>query len=503
MKVDFEIHHIADRPGYLMKLLGATDGSESTDKTSTFIETLSSSANGIGLVIGTRTRAVLPIHDTISDTERDQARPRRNLFSGNAAPNPTFLYESAEIFEAIVSLDLGTPRRMNFSDSVALLKIVSFASELAAIVGRAPLLSVQAPVQLPPRAKSRDQSIRSREEAVPPHSSSAAVRFAIALQKPSARLRIQLADRLRAYCSERGLGLWLGDIRSGSRPGNWFQVCSLSESDYEQHFVDTPAEEVTVSVPVTFVGPARIGSTYAISSYLLSLSRPMGIVACSVTSIDDLAFLHFQLSVKGLAISDLIEAGRSLARTNLNQPPEAVINEVVKRLSNGLEEASHRELGLDLAIRAWDYKTYLGSVFPYLPPSKRRRMAIWFSWQSVRSSSGLSGPLLSLYRAFAELNIPLADVHRPGGWENAPNIEYLICREVANGVLRGKGKISLPKDAIDSNFGQPGLDSPAADFCVRLEAAWKAEADLSEPFGVLELTVSWQESWLGHWSSAP
>jgi hypothetical protein len=48
MQVAFEIHHLADRPGQLADIVARDpDGSG-------FAETLSSSANGVGLVIGTR-----------------------------------------------------------------------------------------------------------------------------------------------------------------------------------------------------------------------------------------------------------------------------------------------------------------------------------------------------------------------------------------------------------------------------------------------------------------
>src|SRR5262245_16969088 len=55
MDVDFEVHHFRDRRDYLKSLLDGTAGKG----LSGFVEVVSSSANGAGLVIGTNIGATL------------------------------------------------------------------------------------------------------------------------------------------------------------------------------------------------------------------------------------------------------------------------------------------------------------------------------------------------------------------------------------------------------------------------------------------------------------
>ena len=84
----------------------------------------------------------------------------------------------------------------------------------------------------------------------------------MALNQPSADVRLQIADRLARHCIERGLGLWLGDTRSGYRTGNWFLVLAhdrpLARRSYrraaDHHRAGNAAEGC---LPVTLVGPAR------------------------------------------------------------------------------------------------------------------------------------------------------------------------------------------------------------------------------------------------------
>ena len=61
-RVDFVVHHTADRPGYLRDTVfgrrdPALDGQADPDERPPVIETMVSAANGVGLVLGTNTGA--------------------------------------------------------------------------------------------------------------------------------------------------------------------------------------------------------------------------------------------------------------------------------------------------------------------------------------------------------------------------------------------------------------------------------------------------------------
>jgi hypothetical protein len=494
MKVDFEIHHVVDKPGYLHNLLSA----ESKASHRPFVETLSASANGVGIVVGTRTgRGYQAGGRRSPGTTWEERRGGPDIFLDTANPNPTFLYEAAERFEAIVSLDRDEPRPVRLGDAVVLLDLLTFVAKLAAEEAQAPLLSVQCPAQLPPRENHPDQNIRSHELPGPPHSCALALRFAIALHEPTAEKRIRLAETLQQYCNARGLGMWLSDGRPGGRPSNWFQVCSCSPS--RSAGLDDP--HVNVCIPVTFVGPARIGSTLAISSYLQSFAN-IGITACSITAIDDLAFISVQLTVPGLSAADVDSLNMTLRRLrDRPRSPAGIIRMILRAAAERADTDLHLDVALDLAVLAGDYKVYFKSAFPCVPSNSRRRMAVWFSWQTARTSRSLSAPLVGLYNAFREVGLPITGTRTTGG--ESPNLEYLICRQINGTVLRGKGKISVPKDLVYHNFGHAGLEVPPAEFCALLERHWKNSLDPKDAKSVTELTVAWREFWLGHWSSAP
>ena len=72
---------------------------------------------------------------------------------------------------------------------------------------------------------------------------------------------------------------------------------------------------------------------------------------------------------------------------------------------------------------------------------------------------------------------------------------------MGNSVLRGKGKISFPLDVAYSAPGQPDLHARLTSLSVRVQNAWRDRLDKSHR--ARELTVSWREYWLGHWTHAP
>ncbi|HKN95966.1 MAG TPA: hypothetical protein VJX10_02520, partial [Pseudonocardiaceae bacterium] len=339
--------------------------------------------------------------------------------------------------------------------------------------------------------------------AVPPHASSGALRFSLAVGESSTAVRMGLERQLIAYTEERGFGLWLADSRMGYRTGNWFHVRGYDADRVREHEEanDPDSRPVTICLPVTFVGPARVGSTNALLKLLRSLPF-VGIIGTSNTTLDDLAFIHMQLSVRGLTTGDLVKANRRLAdgvRSHHGGPLD-VLGDVFRALDRREEFEANTRNGPELVLRAYDYKTLVRNVFPCIPPPGRRRMAIWFSWQIECEDSGLVNVMKGLYEAFQMTALIDMKTRAWTSREESPNIEYLICRRVDYSLLRGKGKISIPKDVIDKRFKDNDLERPASRFSMNLEAAWKTK--LASIGGFRELTVAWREAWLGHWEPA-
>src|SRR5262249_20589634 len=88
-------------------------------------------------------------------------------------------------------------------------------------------------------------------------------------------------------------------------------------------------------LPVTFVGPARVGSTHAITSSLSQFPE-LGILACAGTALNALSFIRLQLAVNGAsrpALSRLNSELRTMRAANLDAA--ATLRDLVPKLIRG------------------------------------------------------------------------------------------------------------------------------------------------------------------------
>lgn len=495
MEVSFEVHHVADRPGYLADVVKNDPAALGRNARDAFAETLTSAANGVGLVVVTRTGVGVGTRRQLERSEapaRMTDTPESRIFRGAARPNPSFIYESAWRYEGIVCIDAESTR-VHWWHSRAILDLVTEIAKMAKGID-APILSLQAPAQVPLGVRRSSEALASPDEEMLDPASSLAVRFAIALEQPSAARTLELSEHLRRYCAQRGFGFWLADTRQGRRAGNWFEVDRPSHHD-----AGSPA--VKSCIPITFVGPARVGSTHAIVSFLRQY-RNIGIAACSVTSLDDLAFIHLQLVFNGDRPSEqgeldaYIDAGSPSLKT-----PFDVLSSICRIQEHDREVSLDRDRVSDLMKYAGDYESLAGPRRMMSCTDPHKRMAIWFSWQTQGTELDLAAPLQRLLGALAD--VKLGARGRRSGPHAVANVEYLICRNMGNAVLRGKGKLSVPRDIALRRSGGNGLDPWPTNLCVGIEEAWRARVARSGRQGVRELTVAWRECWLGHWSSLP
>jgi hypothetical protein len=511
--VDFEVHHTADRPGYLRDNVFVSRDTPLADRTETntvsiAVEALASAANGVGLVIGTNRGVYAPARPPTAQGSGSAAytvvdEPNRRIFRGTALPNPTFLFESAVTYEGIVSVE-PAPRSIRFDQSIEVRDLIREISRIAADVAGAPLLFLQCPAQLPDHSFT-SQDVRSCKMTSARRSSALAVRFAIALARPSARLRFELTDILRRYCTERRFGFWLADTRIGYRSGNWFQICvhddELSRRDRKDRAASVDSYAVEVCLPVSFIGPARIGSTHTIVSFLCQFSN-LGVIAASLTTLDDLAFIHLQLSAAGMRRSSLQDLNNRLAEPSswAANPSEAIMH-IHRMLSPSSSESPAYIHTSEASGRVGDYQTLAGPVLECTMPDRRKRIAVWFSWQMEGVGLDLAIPLVELFSSFSGVGLGASERAPEAGNTEIANLEYLICRDIGNSVMRGRGKFSIPEADMLAMFGGNGLEPAAVKLCMGLEDAWKASLRRRGVRGVSELTLSWREWWLGHWAS--
>jgi hypothetical protein len=512
-QVDFEVHHTADRPGYfrdnivLGKKLGFAGRANSSAK-SVLMEALASAANGVGVVIGTSTGGDMPFplrrraDGGGAFNPVVMSEPDRRVFRGTAYPNPAFLFESADTYEGIVSVD-PAPRRPRFGQSIAVRDLIREIARVASDVAAAPLLFLQAPAHLPTHSYI-GEDVRSRFVASARHSSSLAVRFSIALERPSAQLRAKLTEILGRYCADRRFGLWLIDSRAGYRAGNWFQICVHDSKGQARDLQDqdgaADSSTIEMCVPVTLIGPARIGSTYAIMSFLGQYSN-IGVLSAAITTLDDVALIHFQLSVRGVkrsqlkAVNDLIDEHGTL----LSRPVDGlrVLHDTL--IPSHGDSPDYVRAGR-LSERAGDFQSLVGPALPCVVSDRRKRIALWFSWQMEGTGRDLAKPLSHLFQAFHDVGMDLSDDSEGTGGFNIPNLEYLICRDIGNSALRGRGKLGVLEADVRGISGD-GIEDAAVKLCVSLEDAWRASISRENIIGVNELTVAWREWWLHHWAA--
>jgi hypothetical protein len=184
------------------------------------------------------------------------------------------------MYEGLISLDLEPLALLRNKHGIAIREIAQEVSHIAAFVGNSPLLSVQCPAQGPLHHEIAQNDIRERREGWG-SPSTLVIRFLIALRNTSAEKRERLTRSLINFCEVNGLGLWLKDRRLGYRSGNWFNLQPHDEKrahEYLNQFGGNEGDrQVRWILPLTLVGPARVGSTYAVINFL-SCCDTLGIV---------------------------------------------------------------------------------------------------------------------------------------------------------------------------------------------------------------------------------
>ena len=504
MQVTFEVHHVSDRPGYLMNYLEPgrpiADARPSPSPGQRFGETLTSFADGLGLVVVTRTAVGMGTTRQYRSGGLMRCEvlpnPAGRIFHGTARPNPNFVYESAWAYEGLICVDpneTGVRAWHTHAMRDIIYEIAKLAYEM-----KSPILSLQAPAQVPPSELVMRFITPDREEDMLTLAASVAVRFAIAVERPDAIAVLRVSNRLEEYCRKHGFGFWMADTRVGSRAGNW---CSVHEWDSNLSRATAQAAGrrfVRRSMPVTLVGPARVGSTYSLLSFLCQFSE-IGVIACSITSLDDLAFIHLELFIANEPIEALLEADETFdaEAASAMLPSEALIN--LFQLVGLNTPGDYERAGL-LVSNAGDYQCLIGPSRELRRDSIRGRIAVWFSWQAQGADLDMASPLDALFGAFTDAGL-LQNSQTGILWDlNSPSIEYLICRNMGNSVLHAKGKLSVVRDVSLARYPYDGLESRPTNMCVSIEEAWRARSARDDRSGIRELTVAWRECWLGHWS---
>jgi hypothetical protein len=485
-----------------IQVLGA-ESSQNRDGVE-FAETVTASMNGASVI------AVSALSNELSDIDRSvqsQFDPVDEAvrYWRSSNPNPTFLYDLAYIFEALLILH---PSRtvIDLQASKTLRRLVEDVSRIAGRDVGIPILAMHFPAQVPTSALSRDGDGDDW-----PLAYSLALRVSFALSDRSAGGRVDLVKGLLSICERLDLGLAVKDPRPGTRSGNWRPI--FKPPHWHEERGRGPS---LLCTPATFVGPARVGSTNSIVEYLARWPDVF-IAGCSIVSLNDLAFIHLQLCKNWEEKLDLSfkqsepeSAVWWTSSTVTNVPLGQRLDQFVNEFS-GHEAQPDRVAESTLAERAGDYHSFFG--YPFLMQSTNPasdRYGVWISWLTARGEVDLEAPLQGLEEAFGDiLSSPIRGLSDAGiqgstrRFSTPPfNVEYLQCREVRNGRIRAIGKLSFD-NAVRERLAAlyPRGQEPSPSISSRaIEDVWIARL-AKRRLSPMELTVSWREMWLGHWSA--
>jgi hypothetical protein len=225
-------------------------------------------------------------------------RPARRkdgwCYRGSAVLKPGFLSDWWRELEVLVSLD-PPPWVPTHRDTLMLTRALHRISLAAAEEGL-PILALISPAAPARDAVGTTRGDGSGERLRSPSAST--VRATIGLHD-RAWSRLGFERRLLALASEDGLGLRLGDPRAGGVHGHWFAVAPSQPARYrlrrDELFGHVPARAPSEAMPVTVLGPARMGSNLTLFRWLERSA--VGCLGASVAVMQDVAFVNLLLPI--------------------------------------------------------------------------------------------------------------------------------------------------------------------------------------------------------------
>jgi len=408
--------------------------------------------------------------------------PAHGMFNGSVVINPDFLYDAEHSVEILLTLGY-EPWRPTYADSLMIMLAYQGMTAAAATKESdegAPVLFLQSPVA-PFRDPPRQFRVDGSGEA-PRVANGMALRMLVGLEHGNQGKRIGLMCDLVALATENGFGLQVADRRFGRVRGEWWSVLPLDETRYAQRrkelFGWAPEGVPSAVQLLTFVGPARLGSSAAIASDLLA--RNVGVLAVSEASMQEIAFINMMVPIAPARI------GRArLSSTSLS-------------VADGLgQTASECGLTRRQAVRA-------KSRIPGSAATDYRVLRTGPMRPPIRESAAAGG-----YPVWLSWGLPLGDHHRPDVAELVvaqlraatdvvadARIDYYRARVQPDGRVTGRAKLVVSLVDGPTPARIPALLSELCPRAQREAVAHLVGDDL--PLSAIRLRLAWRERWLGH-----
>jgi Domain of unknown function (DUF4332) len=452
---------------------------QTTDGKVLWTETLTTAAFGVATVIvGARTAGHLPGEPDpaleVRDVAAGEPEQRGSAFYGLAHPNPSFLYRGVDELEVLIQIPSAydTPpsddgRRIG--DALRLSEAVRVVSSVAAR-HELPLMLVQSPMAAPPA-----------NEYPWPLAQAPGVRCGIAMPTGGIEHQLDIYKEVHRWAEDMGCALHIGDRRGDGRRGLWHQLSAGDRSAYERKIVALPraAEPLELVVPVTFVGPARVGTTAAIMNYLAGHRVP--VLSVSVMPLENMAFISLLI---GLA------NGMSDAFSHPSHGSAGEVLASIGKLRLTGWATTDEENDEVTAAAPRDYRACMGGAMEVTPLDRNKR-ALWASWQ-FPEEIGAPHTAISQLRAAAEQEVG------PGG----VTVQYVVCRRGDAQDLRGRCKLAVSAE-VEPAAAAERRGHARGELCRRIESRWRTLLGRGAPRSIIDVDVTWEESRLGRWLSPP
>ncbi|MET0136739.1 MAG: hypothetical protein ABW215_24380 [Kibdelosporangium sp.] len=396
------------------------------------------------------------------------------LFDGSVVINPDFLYDSTHSTEILLTLG-HDPWQPDYADSLMITQAYKAMASAAGAGDQVPILFLQSPV-----APFKDPPPRFRVDGsgeAPRVSNGLALRMLIGLDSGNPRKRLALVRNIAWVAAEFGMGLQVTDRRFGRVRGEWWSVLRHEPDIYqrkkEQLFGWAPPGVPAAAQLLTFVGPARIGSSAAIASDLLA--RNVGILAVSEASLQEIAFINIVTPVAPV---------RSVAEpsTGRCQPIAAGLGALGREcgLTVRSDAGQPNPIGDSPAC---DYQMLrTGPVAPRIAgrPGQVYR-PVWAAWEIplVRDERG---------RSIDVPKLVLAGLGVDG------RVDYCRARVSPAGKVRGRAKISV---ALDPAVRQVDVPDLLSDLCAQAQREVLTHlVRHGIALRAIHLQVAWRERWV-------
>lgn len=462
------------------------------DRTAT--ETLAFHVAGVGFQVHTWTPVTPSKQQDGVSTSRIAVRRQeagghsRGLFAGSAVINPDFLYDAAHSVEILVTLGHDA-WRPTYADSLMITLAyqgMTAAAGDSAGSGGAPVLFLQSPVA-PFRDPGRQFRVDGSGEA-PRIANGMALRMLVGLEQDNHGKRIALMCALAELATENGFGLQVADRRFGRVRGEWWSVLPPDRGRYEARRAElfgwAPTVRPSAVQLLTFVGPARLGSSSAIAADLLS--RNVGVLAVSESSMQEVAFINMVVPLAPARI------GR------------ARLSSATLPIADGLgQTASECGLTRRQAVRAKsritdseaaDYRML--RTGPMRPPIKESISTVdhplWLSW---------GVPLSEALRRTDVAELVVEQLRAATDRIAVARIDYYRARVTPDGHVTGRAKIAV---SLVDGVAEADIPKQLSVLC-----AWAQRESIARllgddlPVSAIRLRLAWRERWLGHTGVVP